>query len=227
MQQYDWKWVVADRAAWGLSGIWVVKARAKETTSHARSKNWCDGNWLCFFQADLGPVRKRHNGNSPVFNAFCLSAWPRSEPSKAAQHSQTQRGLRLPAQIPIRQLPSLHRWYQRPTCPLVPWGTRCYLHASPGLQGTRNLADILWGPLNVELHQGPLMKFRGWDPCAWSQAGLLKLNHPVGTNDWNRTFLKLFFFFFLIIKLYFKKLFLKIPISLLGGCLVAGDNGDS
>lgn len=44
-----------------------------------------------------------------LFLTLCLLAWPWSEPSKAAQHSQTQRGLRLPAQIPIRQLPSLHR----------------------------------------------------------------------------------------------------------------------
>lgn len=89
-----------------------------------------------------------------LFLTLCLLAWPRSEPSKAAQRSQTQRGLRLPAQIPFRQLPSLHRWHQRPACPLVPRGTRRYLHASPSLQGTRNLADIFWWPLNVELHQG-------------------------------------------------------------------------
>lgn len=40
----------------------------------------------------------------------------------------------------------MHRGQERPTRPLVPWGTRCYLHACPGLQGTRNLAKILWDP---------------------------------------------------------------------------------
>lgn len=45
----------------------------KETTSFTRSKNRCDYNWLCFFQADLGPVRERHSGNSPIFNTLSLS----------------------------------------------------------------------------------------------------------------------------------------------------------
>lgn len=79
----------------------------------------------------------------PDLNVFSLLAWLWSEPSKAAQHSQAQRGLCLPAQVPIWELPSVYRGHQRPARPLVPWSTRCNLHASPGIQGTRNLAKTL------------------------------------------------------------------------------------
>lgn len=98
----------------------------------------------------------------PDFNVFSLLAWFWSEPSKAAQHSQAQCGLCLPAQVPIGQLPSMYRWHQRPPRALVPRSTRCNLHACPGIQGTRNLAKTLLRPLNVKL---PLEKMLGDPSC--------------------------------------------------------------
>lgn len=144
------------RAAWGQEGICDAWKPGPKKLFHLQGArgNMAIVGFVSAFQADLGPLRERQNGNSPWFNAFFLLAWPRSEPSKTAQHSQTQCGLRLPAQVPIWQLSSMHRWHQRPTRPLVPWGTRCYLHACPGLQGTKNLAKTLWEPLNVKLHHG-------------------------------------------------------------------------
>lgn len=141
----------------------------------------------------------------PDFNVFSLLAWFWSEPSKAAQHSQAQCGLCLPAQVPIGQLPSMYRWHQRPPRALVPRSTRCNLHACPGIQGTRNLAKTLLRPLNVKL---PLEKMLG-DPSCLEVRWLVKVKSPHG-NHW------------LIQKLVLKKIFLKISISCVG-CPVAGD----
>lgn len=115
----------------------------------------------------------------PDFNVFSLLAWLWSEPSKAAQHSQAQCGLCLPAQVPIGQLPSMYRWHQRPPRALVPRSTRCNLHACPGIQGTRNLAKTLLRPLNVKL---PLEKMLG-DPSCLEVRWLVKVKSPHG-NHW-------------------------------------------